>query len=537
MRCLTIVAFCFFSTFSFSQSKKSSYILGDEIKMSKNYESYLFIGNEKDGVANLFLDDDKINISKYDYKTLNKREEEYIEVNNFSGDLFTRRGTYPFGENLYRFYSDMDKPSSTEYLYCDKLDIKNAKTIKTQIKLLEVTSKLSDKFYRNSSEFRTASNNKFKFVLDVSKTRLLIIYKLEPEERKNKANHDRFGFTVFDHNMNKLWGNEFTMPFTEVIMANYDFSLDSKGNVYLVSKVFSSEKRKEKNKETDKPDYQLEIFKFVRDNKEVMHSMVDIGDSFIQEVKMQENGLNEMLIACTYSKKSDGGSVDGILIARMDKEFKITNLKSKQYKFPIEELVKYEKEKIKKKRLKKSDYEYPNLVFNNILFEADGSLYVDFEETTVYTTTSSTKTIGINWEYTYYYDNIIAAKINADGKLAWVRKIPKKQMSRTQGNDMGYRIMHNTNGYYYLFLDHHKNSELDEDEEPNYLIQGYGANLVVCKIDTDGVLTKEVILNSVKEDLYINPKSFDIIENNKFIGLSGIFGTKKKYKPLLITVN
>jgi hypothetical protein len=45
--------------------------------------------------------------------------------------------------------------------------------------------------------------------------------------------------------LNKLWGNEFRMPYTEAIMDNSDFSLDSKGNAYMLAKVYNSDAEKE----------------------------------------------------------------------------------------------------------------------------------------------------------------------------------------------------------------------------------------------------------------------------------------------------
>jgi hypothetical protein len=48
----------------------------------------------------------------------------------------------------------------------------------------------------------------------------LVSYKLFPEERNDKKNYDKIGFHVFDDKMNKLWGAEYTMPYTEAIMDN-----------------------------------------------------------------------------------------------------------------------------------------------------------------------------------------------------------------------------------------------------------------------------------------------------------------------------
>jgi hypothetical protein len=48
-------------------------------------------------------------------------------------------------------------------------------------------------------------------------------------------------------------GGEFRMPYTEAIMDNSDYSVDSRGNAYMLVKVYDSDARKEKDKETGKP--------------------------------------------------------------------------------------------------------------------------------------------------------------------------------------------------------------------------------------------------------------------------------------------
>ncbi len=70
-------------------------------------------------------------------------------------------------------------------------------------------------------------------------------YRLAPAEKRDKKSLDRIGIHVYDRSMNKLWGNEFTMPYNESVMDNADFSIDADGNAYLLAKVYDSDSRKE----------------------------------------------------------------------------------------------------------------------------------------------------------------------------------------------------------------------------------------------------------------------------------------------------
>lgn len=105
--------------------------------------------------------------------------------------------------------------------------------------------------------------------------------------------------------MNKVWSGEFKMPYTEAVMDNIDFSIDAKGNAYLLAKVFDSDRRKEKDNETGKPLYHFEVLKFSKGKRDLTHTVVNIGDFFIQKAAIIENSLHEMVIACTYSKKQN----------------------------------------------------------------------------------------------------------------------------------------------------------------------------------------------------------------------------------------
>ncbi|MEJ0104083.1 MAG: hypothetical protein WDO19_16645 [Bacteroidota bacterium] len=162
-------------------------------------------------------------------------------------------------------------------------------------------------------QYKEAQN--INFITLQTQKKLLVSYTLFPIDRDDRKNHEITGLHIFDENMNKLWGNEFTMPYTEAIMDNIDFSIDPHGNVYMLAKVYDSEKRKERDKETGKAGYHFEVLKFTKDNNKIINTIITmVDDYFIRHIAFVENSLNETVISCTYSKKAKGETTDGIFL-------------------------------------------------------------------------------------------------------------------------------------------------------------------------------------------------------------------------------
>ena len=532
MKHMFLVAALFLSAFSFAQSKKFTFKLGSEYELPRKSEDLSFFGNDKDGIVNLTLKKDELTILRFDPKTLNQSTEKVIELPELTKN-FNSETVVDFGTNYYWLHSDWDKSAETEMLYYDKIDVVTGKIITSNKKLIETTkmagSLVATGFYRYKLD------NKYQFNYDADNTKLLISYRLYPEEKNDKKNYDKVGIHVFDENMNKLWGNEFTMPYTEQIMDNIDFSVDSKGNAYMLVKVYDSEKRKEVDKETGKAGYHYEVLKFTKESKKIINTTISIDDNFIKEASLVENSLHEMVIACTYSKKSKGTGTDGIFLAMMDQAGKINKYKNGYYEFPLAELEKFESARSKRKMERKNDYEAPNLKVRNIVVESDGSVFIACEEYYVVTTTYTDSRGNTTTTYTYYYEDILGAKISAAGNFEWLRKIPKKQRGSRGRGTMSFKLISDASGYYFLFLDNKKNMELEEDEVPKYHVDGFGGQVVVNKIDNSGVVSKELVFDTREEDVMFFPSQFSRINGNQFIGRANM--KRGGFKPLLITVN
>lgn len=530
MKYLLLATAFLFSTITYGQSKKFTFKLGDEYELPRKTEDLAFFGNEKDGIVNLSLKKEELNIVRFNPKTLGKTMEQKIDLDvtkNFNSELVVdfNNGHY------YWLHSDWDKKGDNEVIYYDQIDVAKGKISESNHKLFE-TTKIAGQFTHAGLLYNYKTTEKYQYNYDAERKKLLISYRLTPEVRNDKKNYDKIGFQVFDENLIKLWGAEYKMPYTEAIMDNTNFSVDSKGNAYMLVKVYDSDSRKEKDKATGKPAYHYEVFKFSKENKNIVITPIAVDENFIKEATLIENSAHEMIIACTYSKKSKGNGTDGIFLASMDADGKVVKYKNGYYQFPKAELEKFESARSKRRMENKDDYESPNLKVRDVIVETDGSIFIGCEE--FHIEDNSYYANGY-WHYsvTYYYEDILGSKISANGEYQWLRKIPKRQKGSVGRGTMGYKLISDTSGYYFLYLDNLKNMYIREEEVPKYHIDGFGGQVVVSKIDNAGNLSKELLFDTREEEIMIFPTEFSRINGNQFIGRARL--KKTLFQPLLIT--
>jgi len=532
MRNLLFISLCLLSTVSFGQSNKFTFQTGSQYELPRKTEDLAFFGNDKDGIINLSIKKDELNIIKFDAVKLTQTDDKTIGLDatkNFNSEELT---SFHNG-NYFWIHSDWDKSNEKELLYADKVDVQSAKIV-SSTKINE-TTKITGTGggYRGFVIGYNKVTDKYQYNYSADDKKLLISYKLRSDRGREKDTYDKIGLIVFDDNMTKLWGNEFVMPYSEAIMDLTDYSIDSKGNAYILAKVYDSEKRREKDKETGKPAYHFEILKFTKDSKEVSHTIISVGDYFVKDASLIESPTHDMIIASTYSKKSKGDGTDGVFLTVLDQTGRVAKYKNGYYEFPVEDLEKFESARRKRKMEKKDDYEAPNLQVRDIVTKADGSIFITCEEYYIIQH-SSTDSHGFTTTWNeYFYEDIIAAKIKASGEFAWLRKIPKKQKGIAT-TTLSYKLITDATGYYFLYLDDKKNMDLTEDESPKYYVDGHKGDVVVSKLDNEGNLTKEVIFDTKDEDLMICPTKFDKINANQFIGRARI--KRNVFQPLLITV-
>jgi len=529
LRSLSFLVFIWLVQPVSGQSTKFSFTLGEVYDLPRKTEDLAFFGNDKDGIVNLSIKRDELNIIRFDSKTLKKSSEQRIELED-GGKNFASEELIDFRNgNYYWLHSDWDNKSETEFLYYDRVDVAKGQLAERNKKMVETTKLAYAPIGGGYSSAR-----KYDFNYDNAHKKLLVSYRYYPEFRSDKKNIDRVGLQVFDENMKKIWSGEFTMPYTEAVMDNSRFSIDGNGNAYLLAKVYDSDSRKEVDKGTGLPAFHYEILKFSQGNKKITIVPLKVGEYFIRETTLTENAQHDMIVATTYSKNPKGNSVDGVYLATVNQAGKLVQFKNGYYEFPIEELKKYETAKMKRKMDRKDDYEATNIKVRDVAVEPDGGIFLTMEEYLVvqHTRTNSQGMIS-GFYYTWHYNDMFGAKINADGKFEWLRKIPKKQMGSSGTGTMGFKFVNDASGYYFLYLDNLKNLHLPEDEAPRQHSNGYGGQVIVSRISKDGVVSKELLFDTREEEIMIFPTAFDRINGNQFIGRARV--RKNSFQPILIT--
>ncbi len=529
-RCFIVCAALVLAVQTFAQNKKFDLKLGQEYDLPRKTADLAFFGNEKDGIVNLSIKKEELIIVRFNPKDLRKTMEQKIDLDvtrNFNSEILV-----DFSNNNYFWlHSDWDRSNQREMLFADKVDLQTGKITGVNNKLFE-TSKIAGasavpRFYS------LKTTEKYDYSFDLSRNILCVTYRLQPEHRSDKKNFDKIGFQVFDNNLKKLWGNEFTMPYSEAVMDNSDFSVDAKGNAYMLAKVYDNEKRRERDKETGKPGYHYELLKFTADSKKIISIPIAVDDNYIRETSLSENASSGMIISCTYSKKSKGTGTDGIFLATIDANNNLSKFKNGYYEFPKAELARFESARARKKIENKEDYEVANLKVRDVIVEKDGGIFITCEEYQViehYTQSSSG--FGRTY-YTFHYEDIFAARVNVSGEFEWMRKVPKKQRGTRGQGTMGFKLINDETGYYFLYLDNLKNLDLPESEVPRLHLDGYGGQVIVSKITKDGKVSKDLLFDTRDEDIMIYPSQFYKIDGYRFIGRARL--KKNLFRPLLIT--
>ncbi|RYD69526.1 MAG: hypothetical protein EOP53_27020 [Sphingobacteriales bacterium] len=276
------------------------------------------------------------------------------------------------------------------------------------------------------------------------------------------------------------WTKELKMPYTERQMDVLDSALDKESNAYILAKVFhdnsNSDKKKKKDKEAN---YHIELFRISQESTEIGITKVEIKDKFVQRLWLYESPDNFMVCAGLYNNGKDWKGTDGFVIFKMKKEGGIYD--SSFHEIPVQILNDYVKNKTKKKNNddeEDGEAQLQNFVLNKLQINSDGSLILMGEQFFI-KTVKSPNDINV---YFHYHD-ILAAKIDPAGRLAWITKIPKKQVGRKNPGGMSYKHLFANNKHYFLFLDNVKNYNLPPDEEPSKHSDGMGGYLTSYKVD------------------------------------------------------
>lgn len=393
------------------------------------------------------------------------------------------------GSRIFQFYNVWDKPNKTEQIFYKELGFDGANKT-AEGKLL---------FKYNGYLKSRMGQNKIDLYQSFDKTKTLMVYEHKKTETKDKLNFQTFGMLAFDQDMNELWRKEIKMPYSEAEMVNMGYTLDNKGNAYLLIR---------KKKEDEKTP--LELMKI---NGGDVVKKIDLsagGKFFPRGVKLQEGKDNKIFCAGYY-----GGSVasQGIYVSVLNENGDVEN--EKFHEIPLEIINQNKSDKAQEKAEKREeegvDVGVDHLSLDAIAVNPDGSLILIGEVFWVMTIP------GLNSATNHFnYKEMMIVKTDSNGDLVWMKKMVKNQKRRVEYNgsygmgtvaarlaanketnlDLSYSYFKSKTDHYFLYIDNLKNLNLPENQYPAQHVSGLGGYLTAYRVnDQSGEVTKLSLFN------------------------------------------
>lgn len=469
-------------------SKEFSYTMSDPYPVVDGGKWYFSTG--EDEVVALKSVRDGFIFQKFDGDKLN--EKKHVELPDLPKGAVIE-SVEQIQDKIYVFYSLWDREATTEQLFARELDYSSGKFSSDKL-LIKVKGKVTGVLY-SGMFFNFSVQGKFNISLDFNESKFLIQYRLRPEEKNDALNKDKIGFHTYTKDLDLIWGEVITMPYTEKKMNNVGYCLDYEANVYLLAEVYKDETTKRITKSGD-PNYDLQLIRIDKDDQSLANSEIQLKGKFLVNYGFFE-GLEDEIIIAGYYSNDKYMRTNGLYNYRLSKEGEIVS--SSTNEFDAKVLQQFESARTKAK-IDKADEKgtlgINNLQLRHLLVHEDGSITTIGE---VYYVVSNYNPQTRTTTYTYYYEEMIACNVNPEGEMNWMVKLPKYQSGSSSRGGMGYHLVSSGDYMYLLFLDNVKNLELEDDQIPAKHSDGKGGYLTAYQVSNSKGDVKKLSIFDTRE--------------------------------------
>lgn len=488
-----LLFFILFTHLGYSQAKLSPDF---EVELGEPYAKIdvptkNYFSDGKGNALSIKSDEKRVIIQRYNALTLQEVSKKTYD--DFPTDKEVQR-ILRLGDRLfYIFSSEGDK---NESLFSREVNMEDGTFGVTQT-LISTTSEINY-LYEVPKGMKVLGVSgpdpvRFEIFKSFDNTRLLIRYRLKPKTYDDSKNRDVLGFYVFNTSLEKQWGGEVEMPYTEKEMNNLTCSVTKDGEAFMLAYINKSK--------------QIELLNITNDLNVKISPIKVKGVFTLQELKLRETADGNLVYVGYYTNgleyKFDfnGGNIstttNGILALTIDHTGNI--LENFQFEFPIAIVNQYESEKQvieNQEREKEAKAGIPDLRLRALELNEDGSTIV-IGERQYRTYQSMSMGPTVNQSVNFNYGSIVAAKFDKVGKLLWMKKIPKMQSGVSGQGGMGIKYIKGIDVHYILYLDNIKNIDLAPDQVPKKHLDDMGGFLTAYKIDdATGNIEKHPILNT-----------------------------------------
>ncbi|MFA0962361.1 hypothetical protein AB9P05_11175 [Roseivirga sp. BDSF3-8] len=427
------------------------------------------------------------------------------------GNKLDMEGVLYFQDRLLLFTTYTDKDARVKQLFLEELDKKSLMVTSERIPLGEIDFEGHSK--RNSGLFD--------YVISFNENKLFI-YQSMPYDRRD---YEKFAFSVFDENLNKLWSKEVTLPYSDKEFDVMRYRVDDAGNVYLLGRKFEQGRRLSRGGEAN---YKYHILSYRNGGTDVQEYKVGIEGKFLNDMQLAVSENSDLILAGFYSEDSPT-SISGSFYMTIDDrsgEVIKQSLKAFDTGFLTENMRNRQARRVEKRVEKGKNVELPNFDLRDLIRRADGGVVLVGEQYFVTVTTTPTVNGGMRTIHHYNYHDIMVVNIDPQGNIEWAHKIPKEQTTTDDGGYFSsYALTIAGDKLYFVFNDHRDNL----DAEPGRLKTFHNQRksvVVLGVMDTNGNLEKKPLFINKEAGVLIRPKVCEQTGDYEMV----VFGERGKHQ-------
>jgi hypothetical protein len=352
-----------------------------------------------------------------------------------------------------------------------------------------------------------------------------------------KERSDRYGYKIFDHDLNEINTGEYELPFEGRFSEISEHYLSNTGDYFICVKEF---KKSERISLTNHMDYKaMHILHATEDGIEDFE--LNLEGKRVEAMTMNSDNQRILTLTGVYGDNNIPG-VSGIFYVRANfdsQEVVDQGFEPFGKDFITQDWTERQRDRSDRRIQRgRSEPQLYNYVMRQSEVLEDGSIVGSLEQyfVQVYTYTDP-RTGTFRQTFTYYYNDIIAFKIGPIGGFDWLKRINKYQVST---NDYGpfssYARYINNGKLCFIFNDNNKNY----DEFGNYIDKdnlfypasfGKRRNAVaIVEIDLiDGDVSRKTFFDREEITALAVPKLFKMDYQLHEMLMYAVYGRKERF--------
>lgn len=336
----------------------------------------------------------------------------------------------------------------------------------------------------------------FTFVLSTDSS-LILEFK---NETRNKTKSPSFSYKVLDNSLNfVLQKDNIKLPFSNLSYTVHEFLLDNAANFYMLTELEGDKS----NWFKDRPSYLYKILLLETTSNEVKEYDIQLEGKTISDMSFRVNKNQDLIAAGFFSNKGRySDEIAGTFYLSLDgktKEVKTSGLKEFDKSFLLQFMS--------ARKAKRGD-ELREFKIDRIIEREDGGAYLVAEQRYVQTI-SSYNGRYVTTDYYYNFNDLIVASIHPDGKINWVKMVPKTQVTvNDKGPYSSYSMGISGNAINFIFNDNTRNLKIPNPSDYKTFSGPKKSTCVLVTLDELGAMKKRPLFAERDQRIFARPKVY-----------------------------